>query len=114
VHRLVLSAFENNYENKKYIDHINNKKSDNCLFNLRFVTNQENAFNSSISSRNTSGVKGITWHKKANKWQAQIILNRRCIHLGLYENIEDAKIARQNKAKELYGEFTNYCEKLNI
>jgi hypothetical protein len=34
------------------------------------------------------------------------------IHLGLFDNIEDAKYARQEKVNELFGEYTNACEKI--
>jgi hypothetical protein len=68
VHRLVLVAFENNSENKKCVDHIDNDKSNNCHFNLRFASHQQNSRNSSLSSRNTSGFKGISWNKQNNKW----------------------------------------------
>jgi hypothetical protein len=32
------------------------------------------------------------------------------MHLGRFDNIEDAKLARQNKAKELFGQYLNHCE----
>lgn len=111
IHRLVLNAFENNPENKPYIDHIDNDPSNNCLFNLRYVTNQQNQFNRSINSKNnTSGVKGICFNKRQNKWQAHIGINGKKLHIGLFDNIEDAKIARVNKAKELFGQYINQCE----
>jgi hypothetical protein len=31
--------------------------------------------------------------------------------LGYYDNLEDAELARQIKAAELFGEFLNECEK---
>ena len=34
------------------------------------------------------------------------------IHLGYYDNIEDAKTARINKANEAFGVYINACEKL--
>jgi hypothetical protein len=37
-------------------------------------------------------------------------INRKEYHLGYFDNIEDAKKARQEKAKELFGEFINKCE----
>ncbi len=110
IHRLVLNAFENNYENKKCVDHINNNRSDNCLFNLRYATHQENNFNSSICKNNTSGVKGVSFDKQRNKWRAQIKINGKSLHLGYFNNIEDAKEVRQLKANEIFGLFINKCE----
>ena len=112
VHKLVLLAFQNrnNEANKMFVDHIDNNRSNNCIFNLRYVTGQENNFNSSKRSDNTSGYKGVHLHKKLNKWRSVIYINGKCIHIGLFDNIEDAKQARQNKARELFGEYINKCE----
>ena len=49
--------------------------------------------------------------KKNKKWQSQITFDRKIIYIGTFDNIEDAKIARQKKAAELFGEFLNEIEK---
>lgn len=110
VHRLVAEAFLNNAENKKCVDHIDNNGLNNSEFNLRYATHTENQQNSSMRSDNTSGYKGISWFKREKKWRARIRINGKSIHLGYFDDIEDAKLARQNKAKELFGEYTNKCE----
>ncbi len=112
VHRFVIKAFENNCENKSFVDHIDNDKLNNCLFNLRYATKSENQHNRSLNTKNTSSVKGVSWRKDAKKWQAKIRLpmTNKQIHLGYFDNLEDAKIARQNEARELYGEYINKCE----
>jgi hypothetical protein len=110
IHRLIAIAFIPNPKNKTCIDHINNKKLDNRLNNLRWVTNQENNRNSSISKNNTSQIKGVSFNKACNKWRAQIRINGKQIHLGYFQNIEDAKESRQKKAKELFGIYINKCE----
>ena len=46
-----------------------------------------------------------------DKWEAYIMINYKKIHLGSFENIEDAKKARQEKSKELFGDYLNSCEK---
>jgi hypothetical protein len=55
-------------------------------------------------------VKGVYWNKNEAKWHARLEVNGKQLHLGFFENIEDAKIARQNKARELFGEYINKCE----
>jgi hypothetical protein len=112
IHRLVLIAFEGKSKdaNQNFVDHIDNDRTNNCLFNLRWCSNQQNAFNTSMSKNNTSGIKGVYFEKARNKWRAQIMINGKLIHLGYFDNIEDAKIARQNKSQEVFGEYLNKCE----
>ncbi len=41
IHRLVLNAFENNCENKAFVDHIDNNPLNNCLFNLHLLVQEQ-------------------------------------------------------------------------
>ena len=68
--------------------------------------------NSKLNIKNLSGVKGVSWDKLHNKWRAQIAINGIVIYLGIYDNLEDAKNARQIRANEAFGVFVNACEKL--
>ncbi|MCD8190544.1 MAG: hypothetical protein LUD78_10055 [Clostridiales bacterium] len=43
---------------------------------------------------NTSGYKGVSWHKRQGKWQARITVKGKTIHLGYYAKVEDAAKAR--------------------
>lgn len=43
VHRLVAIAFIPNIDNKPQVDHINGDKLNNCVDNLRWVSNKENS-----------------------------------------------------------------------
>ena len=45
------------------IDHIFHKKFDNRKSQLRFVTHSQNQMNRDIGKNNTSGYRGISWHK---------------------------------------------------
>ena len=111
IHRLVSNHFIPRLTKNKYIDHIDNDKLNNTVSNLRWVSQQQNCFNASLSKKNTSGIKGISFYKKINKWIVQIGFNNKLIYLGCYANIEDAKNARQKKSAELFGDFINSCEK---
>lgn len=89
------------YWSENQIDHENRIKDDNRLCNLREVSNQCNLRNTSNFSHNSSGVKGIGWHSRDKKWQAYIAVDGKLIHLGLFENFDDAVHARYEKEVEL-------------
>lgn len=114
IHRLVADAFIENSKNKKCVDHIDNKKTNNNVYNLRWATHQENQFNRSMLSTNTSGIKGVAWHKKLKKWVAHINVDKKQYHIGCFKDIGDAKRARQIKAREVFGAYINNCETVNI
>ena len=111
IHRLVALTFIPNPENKPCVDHINNIKTDNNVNNLRWATNSENQYNKKLSKINTSGAKGVCYHKRDKKWLASIKLDGIKIHIGYFDTIEEAKQARIKKANEAFGVFTNACER---
>ena len=111
-HRLVALAFIPNPECKQEVDHIDNNPLNNIIENLRWTTRSENQMNRQVTDINASGVKGVHWCKSKQKWIARIRTNKFCYHLGGFDTIEEATIARQTKANELFGVYTNTCEKL--
>ena len=46
------------------------------------------------NKNNTSGVKGVSWYKKNQKWRAQIAFQGKRIYLGLFSTLEAATKAR--------------------
>jgi len=103
--RTLLHHFVLNSEKRIAIDHINGVKTDNRRENLRFANPSQNAQNQNITSRNTSGFKGVHWNKKEHKWQANIRAYNKQYSLGYFPTREDAAIGYNNAAKELHGEF---------
>lgn len=89
------------------IDHINGVKNDNRPCNLREIEIGDQAMNRPIPRNNTSGVHGVTWHKKTGKWQAGIGLKRRHIYLGLFSDLASAAAAR-HEAEKKYGFHENH------
>jgi hypothetical protein len=79
----------------KLIDHINRVRDDNRITNLRLADAQLNSQNKSQHRNNTSGVRGVSWHKQIKKWQAQLQLKTKNIHVGTYDSFCDAKLARE-------------------
>ena len=108
LHRLIADTYIVNPDNHLFVDHIDRNTKNNSLSNLRWVTNQQNCMNQSKSKSNTSSqYKGVSWDKQNNKWQSQIQFNGKNIHLGRFLDEEDAALAYDQKAIELFGEFSS-------
>ncbi|WP_112901762.1 HNH endonuclease [Escherichia coli] len=90
-----------------FLDHINGKRDDNRIENLRIVTPSQNCHNENMRTNNTSGIKGVTWDKRRNTWSAKLWHERRCINLGSFKDINLAKEAIMKKRRELHGEYAN-------
>ena len=105
VHRLVGNAFLENPDNKINIDHIDENKSNNNVKNLRWATDAENGRNQGKPKNNTSGYKGVSFHKPSNKYVAFININGKKKHLGYFETAEEASRVYDAKAKELHKDF---------
>ena len=100
-----------------YPDHHDRNKLNNRRENLVPCTEQENARNKSIPSNNTSGVIGVSWSKQCQNWESYIVINRQKIHLGRFDNKDDAIKARLIAEKKYFGDFApqkHLYEKYNI
>src|SRR5699024_4964135 len=70
---------------------------DNCVWADATTQN----INTRTIITNTSRVSGVYWRKDINKWVARISVDYKRIHLGAFNNLEDAKKAR-NEAEIKY------------
>lgn len=102
LHRMIMGEPEN-----MFIDHINHDKLNNCRSNLRIVTPQQNSMNRGKNKNNTSGVIGVRWDKEIEKWRAQISSNKKLIHLGLFDDLEEACEVRKKAEIKYFGEYRN-------
>jgi hypothetical protein len=84
----------------KYVDHINGDKTDNRWCNLREATMAQNKANESLRSSNKSGLKGVSWHKAAGKWEAHGTK-----YLGLYDCPAAAHFVYLIDANKKYGDY---------
>ena len=91
---------------KRVEDHITPlHPEDNRKQNLRICTQANNTINSGIQRNNKSGVTGVVWVEQINRWTAQITYQKKRIHLGSFENLEDAIKARENAEIKYFGEY---------
>jgi hypothetical protein len=105
VHRIIF-LYHHGYL-PKGIDHINGDKSDNRIENLRDASHCQNMWNVKKKAANTSGYKGVSFHKPAKKWISQIKKDNKHYYLGLFDCPKKAYEAYCNKALELHGDFAN-------
>ena len=90
------------------IDHINEDPSDNRWANLRAATKSQNMRNITKIKSNTSGHKGVGFHKETKKWRAYIKADGISYHLGLFPSKEDAIKAYKDAATKLHGVFAKF------
>ena len=102
LHRAAWVLMTGNYP-PEFIDHINRDKTDNRWSNLRSASRSENAWNAKLSSRNTSGVKGLSYNKKTGLWRAQI-----CRVSKHFKSKESAVNHINQERRSIHGDFSNF------
>lgn len=88
LHRYLL-----NCPSDREVDHINRIPYDNRRQNLRVCTSLQNKLNR-LTKISSSGVRGVVWDKKNKKWRSALSWGGRTIHLGRYEDKDEAATAR--------------------
>jgi hypothetical protein len=89
VHRIVWAMHHGKWP-EHTIDHIDRNKSNNRIENLRDVTMSENLMNRGHA--NSTGISGV--HRNHDKYSSQLRIGDRYVHLGTFENTDDAHRAR--------------------
>ena len=92
-----------------HIDHEDHDEQNNRITNLREVTQGDNNKNQSKRKDNSTGVTGV-WiesRRKTTKYVAEIMVNKVKKHLGTFDTLDAAKLARQD-AEILYGFHINH------
>lgn len=88
------------------IDHINGRRDDNRIANLRSATTKQNNENAGRRSDNQSGARGVSRYRDG-RWVAQIQSGGRKHHLGYFDSIEAARAAYVVAANSLFTHHAN-------
>jgi hypothetical protein len=100
MHSLIMNA-----QKGQRVDHINRNKLDNRIENLRFSTRSQNAANKGKPNIvSTSKYKGVHRDSRTSQWIMQITCDGKTI-TETYGTEQDAALAYDCAARELYGEF---------
>lgn len=87
------------------IDHINGIKNDNRWCNLREATRSQNCMNK-YKKNSLCSIKERK-RKSYNVFEVSVNVNGKQIYIGIYKNIDEAKIASTNARKKYHGDFFN-------
>lgn len=103
--RILIHRYIMNPSSTEEIDHIDGNRLNNQKSNLRICSSSQNKMNIGPRKDNKSGLKGVSLHKKTNKWGVRIMVEGKYKHIGLFLNKEDAAIAYNTEALKSFKEF---------
>lgn len=97
----------------KLVSHVDGNGLNNSRSNLREATRALITQNLKTARNNTSGCRGVSWHKREAKWSADIQFNGKHKYLGTYEDkamaCKTARLARE-ELFQFNNATRNECE----
>lgn len=102
-HRLAFEWGHGEIPEGMQVDHRCHQR--NCVrpAHLRLVTNAQNMQNlRGAYSNSATGVRGVSWHKREQKYQALVGLGGKLHHVGYYDTLEAAEATVIAKRRELF------------
>jgi hypothetical protein len=85
------------------LDHRNLNRADNRFLNIRPATVTQNNQNvHAARSDSRSGVRGVSWLSARGKWRATIGVDGRQHHIGYFDDLQEAAVARLAEQQRLH------------
>jgi hypothetical protein len=100
LHRIIMDA-----KGKITVDHIDGNRLHNRRSNLRLCSLVQNNYNKPPQSRNKCGYKGVEKVDNSPSWRSVIRFEGKRYHLGCFASPQEAALAYNEKAKELFGDY---------
>lgn len=88
-----------------HVDHIDCNRLNNKIENLRAATKSENLRNACKHHDKGAGPKGVYWNKKSKKWQANLYIDGKLQHLGLFDDLDTATLVVMETRERVHGDF---------
>jgi hypothetical protein len=102
MHRQIIGIL---HGDRRMVDHANHDTLDNRRSNLRPASNSENQRNREAGPTNTSGFKGVSWHKNDKKWHSRVMVQGKTVFFKGFLSREEAASAYDEEALKHFGEF---------
>lgn len=103
MHRIIAERMGLDMSNE--IDHKHRNKLNNRRHELRPATRQQQTRNIGLRKNNTSGYKGVFWHRQQRKWYARIRFDDKLKHLGYFDTKIEAVKAYNKEARKRFGKY---------
>jgi len=101
LHQIIAEIFVENADNKPEVDHIDRDILNNRPDNLRWATRTEQNYNKGMMSTNTSGVSGVFWNRRANKWVVLLSENGVQKYFGYFADKDEAEKVRNREYERI-------------
>jgi hypothetical protein len=101
VHRLIYEHVHGKIPEGLVVDHINRDKQDNRIENLRLVTPSNNSHNRGPRKDSATGVKGVGFDKRCNKFRGEICIKSVRYKTKYFNTLTEAVEALEVLKKEL-------------
>jgi hypothetical protein len=106
-HRIIWIMHNGEIPEGFILDHIDGNRCNNSIDNLRVVTPSQNNMNRKTPANNKSGVTGVGFRSREQKWIARININGKRKQLGMFDTLKEAAQARRKAEVKYYGEYAS-------
>lgn len=76
-----------------------------CPENCIWAGATTQCINQNLRKDNKTGIKGVNWDKRRNKWQAQLQINKKKVLNEHFDSFDDAVEARRKAEKQYFNKY---------